>query len=59
MTTKPKISIKFALFSNFTDLIQVQLICQMFSGGNSLGSNPKGHYLDLEKGEVNFCVVFT
>ena len=28
-------------------------------GGNSLGSNPKGQYLDLEKEEVNFCVVFT
>ena len=28
-------------------------------GGDSLGSNPKGQYLDLEKEEVNFCVVIT
>ena len=41
--------------SNFIDLIQFHLICQMFA--NFLGLNPKGPYLSLEKEKDNFCVV--
>ena len=45
--------------SNFIDLIQFHLICQMLV--KFLGLNLKGLYLSLEKVKVkeNFCVVFT
>ena len=43
--------------SNFIDLIQFHLICQMLV--KFLGLNLKGLYLSLEKVKENFRVVFT
>lgn len=53
--SKPKTSLKKLIrtVSNFDDLIQFYLICQMLR--NFLGLNPKGPCLRLEKD--NFCVV--
>ena len=43
--------------SNFIDLNQFHLICQMLAKFSGL--NPKGPYVSLEKEKENFCVVLT
>ena len=43
--------------SNFIDLIQFHLICEMLAKFS--GFNPKGPYLSLQKEEENFSDVFT
>ena len=43
--------------SNFIDLNQFHLICQMLAKFSGL--NPKGPYVSLEKEKQNFCVVLT
>ena len=43
--------------SNFIDLIQFHLICQMLAKFSGL--NPTGPNLSLEKEKETFCVVFT
>ena len=43
--------------SNFIDLIQFHLICQMLAKFS--GVEFKGPYLSLEKEQENFCVLFT
>ena len=54
---KPKTSLQKLIrnVSNFDDLIQFRLICQMLR--NFLGLNPKGPCLRLKKETDNFCVV--
>ena len=41
--------------SNFIDLIQFHLICQMLAKFSGL--NPNGPYVSLEKEKETFCVV--
>ena len=46
---------KIRTVSNFSDLIQFHLICQMF--GKFSGFNPKGPYESLEKKKNFLCCV--
>ena len=56
---KPRKSLKkyMRTVSNFIDLIQFHLICQMLAKFNVLGTlNRKGQYLSLEKEKEDFVL---
>ena len=55
--TENSLKKQIRIISNFIDLIQFRLICQLLAKFS--GFSPRGPNLSLEKEKVIFCVVFT